>query len=58
MNDGYEDRLRQGLELRAMRLHHAEAGSPCERCRRDYCKVVCFPRRDWSKRRSEAGGAK
>ena len=53
MSDGYEDKLRQGRELRAMRSQHAEPGSPCERCKRDYCPVVCFPRRDWLKSRNE-----
>lgn len=56
MSDGYEDKLRHGRELRSMRSRHAEAGSPCERCRRDYCPIVCFPRRDWLKRRGTETG--
>lgn len=57
MSDGYEDKLRQGRELRAMRSRHAEPGSPCERCKRDACPAVCFPRRDWNKRHESAAGA-
>ena len=48
-----EDKLRQGRQLRAMRSQHAEPGSPCVRCRRDYCPLVCFPRRDWLKGKDE-----
>ena len=51
MSEGCEDKLRQGQELRRMRSSHAEAGSPCQRCKRDFCPKLCFPRRDWLRRR-------
>jgi hypothetical protein len=51
MADGYEDRVRQGLELRAMRRRHTRADSPCARCNRESCPQVCFPRVDYNKRR-------
>lgn len=51
MADAYEDRLRQGRELREMRRQHAHPESPCARCKRDFCPQLCFPRMDWNKRR-------
>lgn len=54
MSYGFADRLRHGQELRRMRREHTIPGSPCERCRRDYCPQVCFPRQDWNKRHGEA----
>lgn len=51
MATGYEDRLRQGRELREMRQAHADPASPCARCKRDSCPQLCFPRQDWIKRR-------
>lgn len=51
MADGYEDRLRQGRELRQLRRQRAHPDSPCARCSRDFCPSVCFPRRDWEKRK-------
>lgn len=51
MADAYEDRLRQGRELREMRRRHAHPESPCARCNRDFCPQLCFTRMDWNKRR-------
>lgn len=51
MADGYEDRLRQGRELREMRRQRADRDSPCARCSRDYCPKVCFPKRDFDRNR-------
>lgn len=44
MSSGYEDRLRQGRELRQLRSERAEPNSPCQRCTADRCPQVCFPR--------------
>ena len=56
MSTAYEDRLRQGRELRQMRSQHTIPGSPCERCKADYCPQVCFPRLHYNKSRREGQG--
>lgn len=53
MRKTYEDRLRQGRELRQMRRQHAIQGSPCERCQRDFCPQLCFPLMDFNKYRQK-----
>lgn len=50
MADAYEERMRQGRELRRMRKQHANPESPCARCNRESCPQVCFPRVDYNKR--------
>ncbi len=51
----YEGVIAQGRELREMRRRHAERGSPCEICKRDSCPLLCFPRRDYLKRKGGGG---
>lgn len=50
MSQAYEDMLRQGRELRALRSRNTEPDSPCARCRRDACPQTCFPRKDYERR--------
>lgn len=50
MSDTYEDRLRRGRERREMRRRFPPPGSPCERCKRESCPELCFPRLDYNKR--------
>lgn len=51
MSAGYEDKMRQGYELRQMRRERSAPDSPCARCKRDACPAVCFPLMDWNKRK-------
>ena len=40
----------EGTLLKEQRTKYAEPGCPCERCKRDSCPPICFPRLDWQKR--------
>ena len=51
MSDRYDELRQQGRELREMRRLHAQPDSPCGRCKREECPQVCFPLRDWNRRR-------
>lgn len=55
--DDKDQRFQAAQEWARNRKKKPEPGSPCERCKREACPPICYPRRDFfKKRRGEEGG--